>query len=238
MTASKKPQFYRRTLPETCISFCSTEGKAIFKEAMLSGHMDGYFPLAAQFRTQDEPAYCGLSTLVMVLNALEVDPGRVWKGPWRWYHENMLECCTPLDIVERQGITMEQFTCLALCNTLSTTTVYVDQNTNVETFRETVMRCTRSEDEFIAVSYSRKILRQTGSGHFSTIGGYHKGRDLLLILDTARFKYPPHWVPLPLLFDAMKEIDPETQRPRGYLVLAKASTQPQMMFQLNPVLGV
>ena len=46
--------------------------------------MNGYFKLAAQFQTQDEPSYCGLSTLVMVLNTLGVDPGRVWKGPWRW----------------------------------------------------------------------------------------------------------------------------------------------------------
>ena len=34
--------------------------------------MECYFGLAAQFRTQDEPSYCGLSTLVMVLNSLEV----------------------------------------------------------------------------------------------------------------------------------------------------------------------
>ena len=68
-------QFYRRALPDTCISFCSTEGQEIFKEALASGHMQCYFKLAAQFRTQDEPAYCGLSTLVMVLNSLEVDPG-------------------------------------------------------------------------------------------------------------------------------------------------------------------
>lgn len=42
--------------------------------------MESYFRLAEQFRTQDEPAFCGLSTLTMVLNALAVDPGRVWKG--------------------------------------------------------------------------------------------------------------------------------------------------------------
>ena len=39
-----------------------------------AGHMECYFGLAAQFRTQDEPAYCGLSTLVMVLNTLQVCP--------------------------------------------------------------------------------------------------------------------------------------------------------------------
>jgi hypothetical protein len=30
-----------------------------------------------------------------------------------------------------------------------------------------------------------------GDGHFSPVGGYHAGKDLVLILDTARFKYPP-----------------------------------------------
>ena len=97
---------YRRPLPEICISFNSDEGKKIFKEALdegeasfidvlnrsshtdhvspFSGYMNCYFPLAAQFRTQEDPAYCGLSTLVMVLNTLGVDPGRVWKDPWRW----------------------------------------------------------------------------------------------------------------------------------------------------------
>lgn len=76
----KVPQFYRRVLPDTCISFYSEEGKKIFREALDSGHMECYFKLAAQFRTQDEPAFCGLTTLVIALNALEVDPGAVWKG--------------------------------------------------------------------------------------------------------------------------------------------------------------
>jgi hypothetical protein len=39
---------------------------------------------------QDEPAYCGLSTLVMVLNALSIDPHRSWKGVWRWFSEDMV----------------------------------------------------------------------------------------------------------------------------------------------------
>ena len=42
--------------------------------------MECYFRLAEQFRTQDDPAFCGLSTLTMVLNALAIDPGRIWKG--------------------------------------------------------------------------------------------------------------------------------------------------------------
>jgi glutathione gamma-glutamylcysteinyltransferase len=60
------------------------------------------------------------------------------------------------------------------------------------------------------LSYSRKVLGQTGDGHFSPVGGYHPGKDLALIMDTARFKYPPHWVPLSLLFEAMKATDKST----------------------------
>ena len=76
-------------------------GKKLFSESLSQGYMECYFKLAEQFRTQDEPAFCGLTTLVMVLNSLSVDPGRVWKGPWRWYHENMLDCCVPLQVVEK-----------------------------------------------------------------------------------------------------------------------------------------
>jgi glutathione gamma-glutamylcysteinyltransferase len=40
-----------------------------------------------------------------------------------------------------------------------------------------------SGDEHLVVSYSRRTFLQTGDGHFSPIGGYHPGQDLVLILD-------------------------------------------------------
>jgi hypothetical protein len=44
-----------------------------------AGTADSFFDLIAHFSTQDEPAYCGLASLAMVLNALNVDPRRPWK---------------------------------------------------------------------------------------------------------------------------------------------------------------
>lgn len=38
----------------------------------------------------------------------------------------------------------------------------------------------------MAISYDRRTLGQTGSGHFSPVGGYNEGEDKLLILDVAR----------------------------------------------------
>jgi glutathione gamma-glutamylcysteinyltransferase len=43
--------------------------------------MDNFFPLIEQFRTQDEPAFCGLATLAMVLNALGMCMGNPRDGP-------------------------------------------------------------------------------------------------------------------------------------------------------------
>lgn len=46
----------------------------------------------------------------------------------------------------------------------------------------------------------RRCCSRAGDGHFSPIGGYSAARDLVLVLDTARFKYSPHWVPLEMMY--------------------------------------
>jgi glutathione gamma-glutamylcysteinyltransferase len=48
--------------------------------------MEGFYRLISYFQTQSEPAYCGLASLSMVLNALAIDPGRKWKGKIQVMH--------------------------------------------------------------------------------------------------------------------------------------------------------
>jgi hypothetical protein len=71
----------------------------------------------------------------------------------------------------------------------------------------------------IVLNYSRQVLGQTGDGHFSPIGGYHAAKDMVLLMDVARFKYPPHWVKLDLIYEAMKKIDVSINMPRGFVIL-------------------
>ncbi|PIM98833.1 Glutathione gamma-glutamylcysteinyltransferase [Handroanthus impetiginosus] len=62
------------------IDFSSPEGKKLFTEALHDGNMEGFFKLISSFNTQSEPTFCGLASLTMVLNALAIDPCRIWKG--------------------------------------------------------------------------------------------------------------------------------------------------------------
>lgn len=225
--------FYRRALPSPpAIEFASSQGKKLFAEALAGETMEGFFKLISYYQTQSEPAYCGLATLSTVLNALAIDPGRTWKGPWRWFDDSMLDCCEPLEKIKAKGITFGKVVCLAVCNGAKVESFRTDE-CMVDDFRKHVISCTSSEDSHVVVSYHRGVLKQTGTGHFSPLGGYHAGTDMVLILDVARFKYPPHWVPLPLLWEAMNTIDNATGQSRGFMIISRPQKATCILYTLS-----
>mmetsp|Transcript_11450 Transcript_11450/g.18834 ORF Transcript_11450/g.18834 Transcript_11450/m.18834 type:complete len:439 (+) Transcript_11450:107-1423(+) len=119
-----KYSFRGRALPTNLIAFNSTEGKQHFIYALQNDCAESYFPLSQQFLNQMDPAYCGITTLVLILNALAIDPNVRWRGGWRWYgDEQMLleRCCIEQERVEREGITLEQFCGLARCQGVKVT---------------------------------------------------------------------------------------------------------------------
>lgn len=191
--------------------------------------MEGFFALSEQFHTQADPAFCGLGSLVVALNALGIDPGRLWKGPWRWFSEELLDCCAPLDRVREKGISLDELACLSQCNGAEARV----SRGSIDELREDIIASARAPREpFIIASYTRKVLGQTGDGHFSPVGGYHPARDLVLLLDVARFKYPPHWVPLAKLHEAMQPADSESGRPRGWVVLKRRTKASTVVFSI------
>lgn len=224
---------YRRLLPSPpAIDFASSDGKKLFIEAIQNGTMEGFYRLISYFQTQSEPAYCGLASLSMVLNALAIDPGRKWKGPWRWFDESMLDCCEPLENVKTKGISFGKVVCLAHCAGAKVEAFRSNQTT-IDEFRKHVMRCSISDNCHVISSYHRSAFKQTGTGHFSPIGGYHAGRDMALILDVARFKYPPHWVPLSLLWEAMNYVDDTTGQYRGFMLISTPHREPGLLYTLS-----
>ncbi|KAI9235256.1 MAG: Phytochelatin synthase-domain-containing protein, partial [Podila humilis] len=219
-----KNSFYRRKLPEHLVSFTSPKGKQLFRQMLESGYGEGYFSLVGNFTTQSEPAFCGPSSLAMVLNSLEVDPQRQWKGAWRWYSDELLECCAPADQVKAKGITFNQFACLSKCH--CDVQVRRANQVSLEQFKKDLeMVCSR-DDIHMVVSFSRKALGQTGDGHFSPIGGYVPSAGMVLVLDTARFKYPSYFVSVKELWKSLFPIDVETGSSRGYFLLSANPDQP------------
>ncbi|KAK3793083.1 hypothetical protein RRG08_038588 [Elysia crispata] len=136
----------------------------------------------------------------------------------------MLDCCIPLETAQKEGVNMAQLYCLAKSNGLHPHAVN-GKDLTLDRLRQEVKHVTKREDVVFIANYGRSMLGQTGDGHFSPIAGYHENRDLVLILDTARYKYPPHWVSLEALLDGMKDIDLNTGKPRGYIKLTVANDQ-------------
>jgi glutathione gamma-glutamylcysteinyltransferase len=213
--------FYQRTLPDGLTAFASPEGRALLTGALTDGTAEAFFPLIANLHTQAEPSWCGLGTLVTVLNALQIDPGRVWKGSWRWFGEELLTCCKSLDQTTAEGVTLIEVACLARCNGATVAWHHAGPDT-LDAFRaDLIASVTAPQGPFVIASYHRGSLGQTGSGHFSPLGALHVGSDRVLVLDVARFKYPPHWVPVTLLWEAMRPIDDASGQPRGWLSLRR-----------------
>ena len=73
------------------------------------------------------------------------------------------------------------------------------------------------------VNYLRKAIGQQLGGHISPLAAYDAEADRFLILDVARYKYPPVWVTAKDLFDAMNTTDSDNQnKTRGFVLVSKA----------------
>eukprot|EP00493_Phyllostaurus_siculus_P022399 UN22731 len=88
-------------------------------------------------------------------------------------------------------------------------------------FRKDVKQALSTALSVVICNYTRKGLNQIGGGHWSPIGGFSEEKDMVLILDVAKFKYGSHWVPLKDMYNAMKTVDTDANRARGWMVLSK-----------------
>jgi len=158
----------------------------------------------------------------MVLNALRLDPRRVWKTPWRWWSDEMFACCEDsLRAMKTGGVTLALFDRIA--RTQPALSVATKHPGSLLQFRSDLLAAACAPATHVVVSFSREALGQTGIGHFSPVAAVHVGRNLALVLDVARFKYPPYWVRIDDLHAAMLVLDPSTNLPRGYCTITRKS---------------
>lgn len=75
-----KISVYKRIPHYLGVPFQSQQSQTLLKESMEEGNSMAFFDLIDQFQTQSDPTFCGPTTLVVVLNALGIDPHKKWKG--------------------------------------------------------------------------------------------------------------------------------------------------------------
>ncbi|KAL7502561.1 hypothetical protein ACHAXN_000499 [Cyclotella atomus] len=110
------------------------------------------------------------------------------------------------------GLNLEQTSNLIKCHTSSSDWEVLYQEVdptkmNLSKMRYDLKAALIDPDARVMVNYDRKALNQVGGGHYSPVGAYHPSTDSFLVMDVAKYKYPPVWVGADTLFDAMSTID-------------------------------
>jgi hypothetical protein len=189
-----------------------------------------YGTLAEALLTQANLAYCGVASSVMVLNSLAVPaPPAAGYGTYRfWTQENLFDppatrrLLTP-EQVARRGMTLQQLAGLLRSHGLAVRAIHGDQ-LSLEQFRVVVRRNLEEPRDRLLVNYHRSSLGQDGGGHIAPVAAYHAGRDQVLILDVARYRYPSVWVPLADLWAAIRTVDASSGRSRGLVSIRRLSS--------------
>lgn len=211
-------------LPSHLIDLRSDRGEQLLVEA--EARKD-YFSLASHFETQESRSSCGVASMTMVLNALDVTAPEVPElAPFRTFtQDNVLdertEKVVPRGRIRAEGMSLDQLAAV-LATKPVTVSVHHAGTSKLREFRSQAQDCLARSDHFVIVNYFRPTLGQEGGGHHSPLAAYHRASDRFLILDVARYKYPPVWVPAGDLFDAMRTNVPGSAgKTRGYLLVSR-----------------
>lgn len=206
------------------IDFRSDPGERLLVEA---DAREAYFPLASQFVTQENRAFCGVASMTMVLNAMQMSAPEVPDlTPYRTFTQtNVLDARTdevlPRERIRKQGMSLDQLAALLAAKSVAVSIHHAGKTTLGE-FRAEARDYLSQPDHFVLVNYFREAIGQDGSGHHSPLAAYHQQSDRFLILDVARYKYPPVWVRADDLFCAMNTpASSDHAKTRGYLLVSR-----------------
>lgn len=211
-------------LPANLISLGSDSGGQLLIE---STARQAYWPLSIQFVTQKNQAYCGVATMVMILNALAVGaPDTPGIEPFKTFtQDNVLNPATeqilPQAVLMENGMTLDQLARLLGTYGVKAEVHHADMS-SIDDFRALAARALGSSGSYVVVNYLRRALGEELGGHISPLGAFDAKTDRFLVLDVARYKYPPVWVKTADLYSAMNTVDADNEgRRRGFALIWK-----------------
>jgi len=166
--------------------------------------------LSESFQAQTLASYCGVASSVAVLNAFGTGTNQFD------FFNGDASRVKPRFKVVFGGMSLSDLGGLLGAHGLQVNLVYADQISLAE-FRSALEENLARADDYLIVNYQREELGQGRVGHISPVAAYDMDTDSVLIMDTAAHKYPPTWVPVPLLYAAMKTADSSSGKMRGFI---------------------
>jgi hypothetical protein len=205
------------TLPDNLINLTGKSGMSLLKRDL----SENTLKLLDQFTTQESVTYCGVASVVMILNAININPPVASKyQPYRYYTQEDFFTEKVQKIISQQeaaiiGITLEQLGKIIETFNLKTKIYYANE-LDESTFRKT-LQMALAKQQFVIVNFLRTGLHEKGGGHHSPLAAYDEQTDRFLLLDVARYKYPSIWVSTADLWSAVHTLDGQTYR--GFVVI-------------------
>lgn len=203
------------------ISLTSPEGQALLQESEAQAD---YVALVSHFVTQQNPAFCGVATMAMVLNALQVPAPIAPQWERNYFTQNNLlnattEAIIPRTVIRRQGMTLAELAGVFESHA-TTVEIHYGSDVDLETFRSVLVQNLAEPGNFVAINYLRRAIAQERGGHISPLAAYDAQSDRFLILDVSRYKYPPVWVEAETLWQAIRTTDSVSGKTRGFLTIS------------------
>jgi hypothetical protein len=222
-------------LPSNLVDFTSPKGQKFLDRSLEKSNgkknVGNASKLLSHFITQDTTTYCGVASLVTILNStnlkkpddlLHLDPQ---KQPYHYFTQQnffnpAVEGILAAEKVKTQGITLDELARMAHEGWgLHAKAYHADEFRSLHEFRHTLSTAL-SNNQFVIVNFLRDgISENMGGGHHSPLAAYDIDSDRFLLLDVARYKYPSYWVKTKDLWNAINTDDSTSEKTRGILVL-------------------
>ncbi|MDR3503694.1 MAG: phytochelatin synthase family protein [Legionella sp.] len=205
-------------LPDNLIGISSKPGIALFQKNINQNSLK----LLEHFTTQKTMTYCGIASVVMVLNSSGLSaPPDFQHAPYHYFtqegffNEQVQQIINPEE-VQKVGINL--FTLNRVIQSFGLKSdVFFANELSMGEFRAVLKKALLNQ-QFIIVNFLRTELQQQGGGHHSPIAAYDEKTDRVLILDVARYKYPAYWVKIEDLWSAVNTKDKDMHR--GFIIIS------------------
>lgn len=185
-----------------------------------------YWQLAPNFAVQQTQTYCSVASAITVLNAMPIkkptDPAYAPYGYFTQsnYFTPEVSKVISAETVLAQGMTREEMARTLELEGVKAQSIAGD-SLDDDSLRALLKKALGDDGRFVLANYLRAALGQVGGGHWSALAAYDAETDRVLILDVAKYKYPPSWVGIHTLREAIATLDTTSKQPRGLVIVSK-----------------